>query len=143
MQVRTNGNYSFVFWNPRGCETAVECLAEIHEYTKYTTVLLPDFLQMENIELFLVYCQSYGVPKTSLFQTVDLYEGRNMAQVLSCLQALGSEVGPLRSTCTSCAATPLKNQRNADLASLTAHSLISTTFIEILVSSLPSPSRCS
>jgi len=49
-------------------------------------------LQMENIQLFLNFCENYGVSKTSLFQTVDLYEGRNMAQVLSCIQQLGSEV---------------------------------------------------
>jgi len=48
---------------------------------------------MENIEVFVSFCEAYGVPRTSLFQTVDLYEGRNMAQVLSCIQQLGSEVG--------------------------------------------------
>jgi len=47
---------------------------------------------MENIEIFVNFCEAYGVPRTSLFQTVDLFEGRNMAQVLSCLQQLGSEV---------------------------------------------------
>jgi hypothetical protein len=49
------------------------------------------FKQMENIQLFLNFCENYGVPRTSLFQTVDLFEGRNMAQVLSCIQQLGSE----------------------------------------------------
>lgn len=49
---------------------------------------------MENIEVFLLFCENYGVPRTSHFQTVDLYEGRNMAQVLSCIQVLGSEVRP-------------------------------------------------
>ena len=43
--------------------------------------------------MFLQFCENYGVPKTGLFQTVDLYEGRNMAQVLNCIQQLGSEVG--------------------------------------------------
>ena len=47
---------------------------------------------MENIQTFVTFCEAYGVPRTSLFQTVDLFEGRNMAQVLSCIQQLGSEV---------------------------------------------------
>jgi hypothetical protein len=49
------------------------------------------FKQMENIQVFLNFCENYGVPKNALFQTVDLFEGRNMAQVLACLQLLGSE----------------------------------------------------
>jgi len=48
-------------------------------------------VQMENIQLFLNFCESYGVPKTGLFQTVDLFEGRNLPQVLNCIQQLGTE----------------------------------------------------
>lgn len=33
---------------------------------------------MENIGNFLTACEAYGVPKQDLFQTVDLYEARNM-----------------------------------------------------------------
>lgn len=47
---------------------------------------------MENIQIFLTAAEAYGVPRTSLFQTVDLFEMRNMAQVLSCLLQLGTEV---------------------------------------------------
>ena len=47
---------------------------------------------MENITNFLKFCEAYGMPKTGTFQTVDLYEGRNMAQVLNCIQQLGTEV---------------------------------------------------
>ena len=36
--------------------------------------------------------QYYGVARTSLFQTVDLYEGQNMALVISCLLQLGTAV---------------------------------------------------
>lgn len=50
------------------------------------------YFQMENIQNFLAFCQNYGVPKTAIFQTVDLFEGRNLPQVVSCLQVLGSEV---------------------------------------------------
>jgi len=46
---------------------------------------------MENIQVFLNFCENYGVPKTGLFQTVDLFEGRNLAQVLNCIQQLGTE----------------------------------------------------
>jgi hypothetical protein len=49
------------------------------------------FKQMENIQTFLTFCQNYGVPKTNLFQTVDLYEGTNMPMFLSCIQCLGTE----------------------------------------------------
>ena len=47
---------------------------------------------MENVEIFVNFCEAYGVPRASVFQTVDLFEGRNMAQVLSCIQQLGTEV---------------------------------------------------
>merc|ERR1719283_600895 len=41
------------------------------------------FKQMENIEVFLKFCNAMGIPKTLLFPTVDLYEGRNIMNVLS------------------------------------------------------------
>jgi len=50
------------------------------------------FKQMENIQVFLNFCDKMGMSKTSLFQTVDLYEGRNMAQFMTGVQLLGSEV---------------------------------------------------
>ncbi|XP_074653089.1 muscle-specific protein 20-like [Tubulanus polymorphus] len=49
------------------------------------------FKKMENINNFLKAIEYYGVPKTGLFQTVDLYDGRNMAQVMNSLLQLGSE----------------------------------------------------
>jgi len=57
---------------------------------KFNTLSAP-FKQMENIQVFLNFAEQYGVKKTSLFQTVDLFEGRNMAQVMSCIQQLGTE----------------------------------------------------
>ena len=36
---------------------------------------------MENIGKFLEFCDQLGVPKTDVFQTVDLYEGQNIPQV--------------------------------------------------------------
>jgi len=63
-------------------ETGVPALYLVCRFTR---------AQMENIQLFLNFCESYGVPKTGLFQTVDLYEGRNLPQVLNCIQQLGTE----------------------------------------------------
>jgi len=44
----------------------------------------------ENIANFSTACESLGVPKFSLFQTVTLYENKDMGAVLLTLQALGS-----------------------------------------------------
>ena len=48
--------------------------------------------QMENIQMFLTFCENYGLPKSGQFQTVDLFEGTNMPQFLACIQQLGTEV---------------------------------------------------
>ena len=45
--------------------------------------------------MFLTFCEHYGVPKTNLCQTVDLYEGTNMPQFMSAVQCLGTEVSRL------------------------------------------------
>ena len=37
--------------------------------------------QMENIGHFLNFCDELGVPKTDVFQTVDLYENQNLPAV--------------------------------------------------------------
>eukprot|EP00105_Crassostrea_gigas_P028690 XP_011450424.1 PREDICTED: transgelin-2 isoform X10 [Crassostrea gigas] len=57
---------------------------------KFNTSQAP-FKQMENIELFLKGANAYGVPDNSLFQTVDLYEGRNMAMVIATILQVGTE----------------------------------------------------
>ena len=44
---------------------------------------------MENINNFLTAIEKYGVPKTDLFQTVDLYEASNIPAVTATLFALG------------------------------------------------------
>jgi len=48
------------------------------------------FKVMENIAKFLKAIEVYGVDKQDLFQTVDLYEGQNMAQVLTTLRKLST-----------------------------------------------------
>jgi len=69
------------------------------------------FKQMENIGNFLTACDKLGIKKLDLFQTVDLYEGTNMPQVISGIYALGRKaqtmgkqgIGPKESE---------KNERN-------------------------------
>ena len=55
-------------------------LAPYSTTSSYATVLTYK-IQMENIGNFLSACEAYGVPKSDLFQTVDLYEGQNIPQV--------------------------------------------------------------
>jgi len=47
------------------------------------------FKLMENINKFQECCKAYGVPEIDVFQTVDLWEKRNIAQVTQCIFALG------------------------------------------------------
>ncbi|KAM4703506.1 transgelin [Rhinophrynus dorsalis] len=48
------------------------------------------FKQMEQIAQFLKAAEDYGVAKTDIFQTVDLYEGKDMAAVQRTVVAIGS-----------------------------------------------------
>ncbi|KAM9497939.1 transgelin-3-like [Salvelinus alpinus] len=48
------------------------------------------FKQMEKISQFLQSAEAYGVTTGDLFQTVDLWEGKDMAAVQGTLSALGS-----------------------------------------------------
>ncbi|XP_030637991.1 transgelin-2 [Chanos chanos] len=48
------------------------------------------FKQMEQISQFLNAAERYGVTKTDMFQTVDLWEGKDLAAVQRTLMALGS-----------------------------------------------------
>ncbi|XP_059207510.1 transgelin-like [Centropristis striata] len=48
------------------------------------------FKQMEQISLFLKAAETYGITKTDMFQTVDLFEGKDLAAVQRTLMALGS-----------------------------------------------------
>lgn len=47
------------------------------------------FKFMENINHFQTACKKYGVPDVDVFQTVDLYEKRNIPAVTQCIMALG------------------------------------------------------
>ncbi|CAL9697986.1 unnamed protein product [Knipowitschia caucasica] len=48
------------------------------------------FKQMEKISQFLQAAEAYGVTTTDIFQTVDLWEGKDLAAVQRTLMALGS-----------------------------------------------------
>ncbi|XP_063061890.1 transgelin-like isoform X2 [Engraulis encrasicolus] len=48
------------------------------------------FKQMEQISQFLTAAERYGVQKTDMFQTVDLWEGKDLASVQRTLLAIGS-----------------------------------------------------
>ena len=50
------------------------------------------FKEMENINHFLNGCTAYGCKAGDLFQTVSLYEGTNMPEVLNGIFALGRKV---------------------------------------------------
>lgn len=49
---------------------------------------------MENINKFQSAMKAYGVPDIDVFQTVDLYERRNIPQVTQSICALGRTVSP-------------------------------------------------
>lgn len=67
------------------------CPAKCKKMRLVPNQLSAPFKQMENIQVFLNFLEHYGVPKTGIFQTVDLYECRNMAQVLASISQLGTE----------------------------------------------------
>ncbi|KAL4684228.1 hypothetical protein H8959_021922 [Pygathrix nigripes] len=48
------------------------------------------FKQMGQVAQFLKAAEDYGVTKTDMFQTLDLFEGKDMAAVQRTLMALGS-----------------------------------------------------
>jgi hypothetical protein len=50
------------------------------------------FKMMENIDKFQDAIKRYGVPDIDVFQTVDLYERRNIPKVIQCIMALGQTV---------------------------------------------------
>lgn len=51
-----------------------------------------NFALMENIEAFQKAVIAYGVPEEEKFQTVDLFEARNIKAVIKCLMSLGRTV---------------------------------------------------
>lgn len=50
------------------------------------------FKQMENITKFLNAARDLGLPESSMFDTPDLYEEKNLDSVITCIYALGGAV---------------------------------------------------
>ena len=50
------------------------------------------FALRENASMFCTAARAYGVPDNELFQTVDLFEKKNIPQVTMAIHALGRYV---------------------------------------------------
>lgn len=62
---------------------------KVHDTSKVKMAALRMNKEYENISFFLDGCTKYGLQKTDLFQTVDLYEGQNLAQAQMTIFKLG------------------------------------------------------
>jgi len=60
--------------------------------TKINAGKMP-FMQMENIGAYIQGCKKLGIPEQYLFVTVDLFEGKNMAQVILNINTVKREMG--------------------------------------------------
>lgn len=67
-------------------------IRKVHKWDEFTATpsAMRKNKEQENISFFLKAADDFGVQKTDLFQTVDLYEQQNMAQVLSTIYKLDS-----------------------------------------------------
>ncbi|KAM9384959.1 transgelin-like [Pholidichthys leucotaenia] len=83
---------AFQSWLKDGCVLS-ELINSLHGPNKPIKTIKRSgmaFKQMEQISLFLKAAENYGVTKTDMFQTVDLYESKDLAAVQRTLMALGS-----------------------------------------------------
>merc|ERR1712141_292664 len=62
-----------------------------HDTSKTKLAALRQNKENENISFFLKACEQYGLNKADLFQTVDLVEAQNLAQVQTTLYKLGGQ----------------------------------------------------
>jgi len=62
-----------------------------HDTSKTKLAALRQNKENENISFFLKACEDYGLNKTDLFQTVDLVEAQNLAQVQTTLYKMGGQ----------------------------------------------------
>lgn len=63
----------------------------VHDTSKIKIAAMKAMKMQENISFFLGFCTKYGLNKQDTFQTVDLYEGTNLAQVQSTLFKVGGQ----------------------------------------------------
>ncbi|XP_038830117.1 transgelin-like isoform X1 [Salvelinus namaycush] len=87
-----SGKLGFQDWLKDGC-VLCELINSLHKDNKPIKKIASSsmaFKQMEQISQFLTAAESYGVIKTDMFQTVDLWEGKDLAAVQRTLMSLGS-----------------------------------------------------
>lgn len=86
------GKTGFMNWLKDG-RVLCELINSLYSADKPVKSIKPSsmaFKQMEQIEMFLKGAEKYGVTKMDMFQTVDLFEGKDLAAVQRTLMALGS-----------------------------------------------------
>ncbi|KAK2868716.1 hypothetical protein Q7C36_000587 [Tachysurus vachellii] len=86
------GKHGFQDWLKDGCVLS-ELINSLHDVDKPVKKIQSSpmaFKQMEQVSQFLNAAEAYGVTKTDMFQTVDLWEGKDLAAVQRTLMALGS-----------------------------------------------------
>ncbi|MFT7796069.1 transgelin-like [Arapaima gigas] len=86
------GRAGFQAWLKDGCVLSelINSLSSGNKPIKKIQSSTMAFKQMEQISQFLNAVEKYGVTKTDVFQTVDLWEGKDLAAVQRTLMALGS-----------------------------------------------------
>lgn len=86
-----SGKTGFQIWLKNGC-VLCELINSLYGDNKPIKPFKSSgmaFKQMELISLFLTAAENYGIPKMDMFQTVDLFEGKDMAAVQRTLMTLG------------------------------------------------------
>ena len=111
------------------------------------------FKQMENVSHYVEACSALGVPAQDLFQTVDLFEGKDMRAVVRNIHSLGRVAqvctSYLRPSCclrppTCCLLPPASHCRRSRLsrARTSAPSSPAATSGRLASSSSPRRARC-
>ncbi|KAI5149206.1 transgelin [Enteropsectra breve] len=67
------------------CELVKKITGKASKFPKMSKAA---FIQMENICYFIDSARELGVPDAENFQTIDLFEEKNMTQVMYCLSSL-------------------------------------------------------
>ncbi|CAL8267102.1 unnamed protein product [Merluccius merluccius] len=86
------GKTGFQNWLKDGCILShlINSLSGANPPIKKVEKSSMAFKQMERISQFLRACENYGILTTDTFQTVDLWEGKDLAAVQRTLMSLGS-----------------------------------------------------
>ncbi|KAG7282678.1 hypothetical protein CRUP_017604 [Coryphaenoides rupestris] len=86
------GKTGFQNWLKDGCILShlINSLSGANPPIKKVQSSSMAFKQMERISMFLRAAETYGIMTTDMFQTVDLWEGKDLAAVQRTLMSLGS-----------------------------------------------------